>query len=146
VVMDTLGIDVGASESDNMKTFKKMTLDTKAFTYGGLVVWFQMMSKLSDCRRVCAAEYAHRLVVEDEMDQGRYWLKAEKEDRSFMKKAHCQVLMEFGLDREVRLPFIGTPVEQVPARPFAAGAGRIIVRIYFPSNASKGGYSRRNLG
>ena len=124
MVMDTLGIDVDASESDNMKTFKKMTLDTKAFTYGELVVWFQMLSKLSDCRglAVCAAEYAHRLIVEDEMDQGRYWLNAEKEDWSFMKKAHYQVLMEFGLDREVQIPFIGTPVEQIPARPFAAGA------------------------
>ena len=33
MVMDSLGIDVGASESDNMKTFKKMTVDTEVFTY-----------------------------------------------------------------------------------------------------------------
>ncbi len=31
--MDTLGIDVGASDSANMKTFKKMTVDTGVFTY-----------------------------------------------------------------------------------------------------------------
>jgi hypothetical protein len=35
--MDTLGIDVDASESDNMKTLKKMTVDTKVFTYDELV-------------------------------------------------------------------------------------------------------------
>ena len=34
--MDTLGIDVGASGSDNMKTFKKITVDTKVFTYDEL--------------------------------------------------------------------------------------------------------------
>ena len=72
MVMDTLGIDVGASASDNMKTFKKITVDTKEFTYDELVVWFQTLSKLSACRgmAVCAAEYAHRIVVEDEMDLG----------------------------------------------------------------------------
>ena len=31
--MDTLGIDVGASDSDNMTTFKKMTVDPGAFRY-----------------------------------------------------------------------------------------------------------------
>jgi len=41
----TLGIDVGVSDSDNMKTFKKMTVDTGVFTYegnhdrGSRVVW-----------------------------------------------------------------------------------------------------------
>ena len=38
-------------------------------------------------------------------------------DWSFMKKAHYQVLMEFGLDRDVQLPFIGTPVAGIPASP-----------------------------
>ena len=61
MVMDTLGIDVGASASDNLKTFKKITVDTKEFTYGELVVWFQTLSKLSACRGMaaCAEEYAH---------------------------------------------------------------------------------------
>ncbi len=82
VVMDTLGIDVDASGSDNMKTFKKITVGTKVFTYDEVVVWFQTLSKLSDCRglAVCAAEYAHKLAVDDyvddDIDQGRYWLKA----------------------------------------------------------------------
>ena len=102
MVMDTLGIDVVASASDNMKTFKKITVDTKEFTYDKLVVWFQTLSKLSACRgmAVCAAEYAHRIVVEDEMDLGRYWLK-EKEEfwLSFMKRSHYHALMDFGLER-----------------------------------------------
>ena len=78
--MDTLGIDVDAEASDNMKTFKKITVDTKEFTYDELVVWFQTLSKLSACRGMaaCAEEYAHRIVVEDEMDLGRYWLKLRK--------------------------------------------------------------------
>ena len=40
VVMGTLEIDVGASDSDNTKTFKKMTVDTGVFTYDELVAWF----------------------------------------------------------------------------------------------------------
>ena len=81
MVMDTLGIDVDAEASDNMKTFKKITVDTKEFTYDELVVWFQTLSKLSACRGMaaCAEEYAHRIVVEDEMDLGRYWLKEKEE-------------------------------------------------------------------
>ena len=52
--------------------------------------------------------------MKGEMDQGRYWLKEKEElwtysGLSFMKRAHYQVLMEFGLDRDVQLPFIGTP-------------------------------------
>ncbi len=47
--MDTLGIDVGASDSDNMKTFKKMTVDTGVFTYAELVVWFRMLSNIRGC-------------------------------------------------------------------------------------------------
>ena len=125
VVMDTLGIDVDAEASDNMKTFKKITVDTKEFTYDELVVWFQTLSKLSACRGMaaCAEEYAHRIVVEDEMDLGRYWLK-EKEEfwLSFMKRSHCHALLDFGLEREVQLPFIGTPVEPNPVRPLAVGA------------------------
>ena len=94
MVMDSLGIDVDALDSDNMKTFKKMTVDTGVFTYAELVVWFRTLSKLSNCRglAVCAEEYAHRLVVEGEMDQGRYWLKAEKVYWSFIKQPHYQML------------------------------------------------------
>ena len=81
MVMDSLGIDVDASDSDNMRTFKRVTVSTEVFTYEELVVWFRMLSKISKCQGLaaCAEEYAHRLVVEDEMDQGRYW-PIEKEE------------------------------------------------------------------
>ena len=100
MVMDSLGIDVGASDSDNMRTFKRVTVSTEVFTYEEVVVWFRMLSKISKCQGLaaCAEEYAHRLVVDDEMDQGRYWLKEKEEFWSFIKRAHYQMLMDFGLD------------------------------------------------
>ena len=117
MVMDSLGIDVGALDSDNMRTFKRVTVSTEVFTYEELVVWFRMLSKISKCQGMaaCAEEYAHRLVVDDEMDQGRYWLKEKEEFWSFMKRSQYQVLMEFGLDRDVQLPLIGTPGARIPA-------------------------------
>ena len=119
MVMDSLGIDVDASDSDNMRTFKKVTVSTEEFTYDEVVVWFRMLSKISKCQGLaaCAEDYAQRLVVEDERNEGRHWLMADKEDWSFMKKLHYQMLMEFGLDRDVQLPFIGTPVARIPASP-----------------------------
>ena len=112
MVMNSLGIDVDASDSDNMKTFKKMTVDTGVFTYDELVVWFETLSKLSNRRTMagCAKEYAQRIVEEDGMDRGRDWLK-EKEEYwlSFMKRSHYHDLMELGLEREVQLPLIATP-------------------------------------
>jgi hypothetical protein len=102
-----------------MKTFKKMTVDTGVFTYAEFVVWFRTLSKLRNCQgmTVCAEDYAYRLVKEDEMDQGYFWFK-EKEGfwLGFMKRTHYHVLMDFGLEREVQLPFIGTPA-QIAARP-----------------------------
>ena len=74
-------------------------------------------------RTTCAEEYAHRLVVEDEMDQGRYWLIEKEEFWSFMKRAHYRVLMEFGLDHDVQLPFIGTPGARLQASPFQVTPG-----------------------
>ena len=117
MVMDSLGIDVDASDSDNMRTFKKVTVSTEEFTYDEVVVWFRMLSKISKCQGLaaCAEDYAQRLVVEDERNEGRHWLMADKEDWSFMKKLHYQMLMEFGLDRDVQLPFIGTPGARMPS-------------------------------
>ena len=90
MVMDTLGIDVDAQENANMTTFKKITVDTGAFEYEELVAWFQMMSKISKCKglAVRAENYAHRIAEEDEMNEGRFWPKADKEYWSFMKQAH----------------------------------------------------------
>ena len=98
--MDTLGIEVGAADSDNMRTFKRVTVDTGVFTYDEAVVWFRMLSMISNCQGLaaCAEDYAHRIVVEDERNEGRFWLMADEEDWSFVKKLHYQVLMmAFGL-------------------------------------------------
>ena len=120
MVMDSLGIDVGASDSDNMRTFKKVTVSTEVFKYEEVVIWFRMLSKISNSQGLaaCAEEYARKLVVEDEMDHGRYWL-IEKEEfwLAFMKRAHYRVLMEFGMDRDVQLPFLGTPGARFPVTP-----------------------------
>ena len=66
--MDSLGIDVGALDSDNMRTFKRVTVSTEVFKYDEAVVVFRMLSKISKCQglAVCAEDYAHRIVVEDE--------------------------------------------------------------------------------
>ena len=123
--MDSLGIDVGALDSDNMRTFKRVTVSTEVFTYEELVVWFRMLSKISKCQGLaaCAEDYAQRLVVEDERNEGRHWLMADKEDWSFMKKLHYQMLMEFGLDRDVQLPLIGTPGARTQGSPFQGTPG-----------------------
>ncbi len=57
--MDTLGIDVGASVSENTQTFKRMTKETGAFTYDEVVVWFQALSKKSDCPGLSACAGKH---------------------------------------------------------------------------------------
>ena len=125
MVTDSLGIDVGASDSDNMRTFKRVTVSTEVFKYEEVVVWFRMLSKISKCQGLaaCAEEYAHRLVVDDEMDQGRYWLKEKEEFWSFMKRSHYQNLMEFGLDRDVQLPLIGTLGARTQGSPFQGTPG-----------------------
>ena len=81
MVMDSLGIDVGASDSDNMQTFKKMTVDTGVFTYAELVVRFRTLSKLGTCQglAVCAEDYARRIAKEEEIDQGYFWFKEKGE-------------------------------------------------------------------
>ena len=49
---------------------------------------------------VRAAEYANKLVVEDGIDQGRYWLKAKKEYwLTFRKEEDYGALERFGFDR-----------------------------------------------
>ena len=119
-----------------MKTFKKMTVDTGVCTYDELVVWFETLSKLSNRRTMagCAKEYAQRIVEEDGMDRGRDLLK-EKEEYwlSFMKRSHYHDLMELGLEREVQLPLIATPVEQNPVRPLAVGASASYGYTYPPT-------------
>ena len=58
--MDTLGIDVGASDRDNMQTPKRMNNETAEFRYDEVAVWFQMLSKIGKCKGLasCVEEYA----------------------------------------------------------------------------------------
>ena len=51
-----------------------MTVDTKVLTYDELVVWFEMLSKLSDCRGL-AVQYAQRNMRTDLSWKTR-WIKA----------------------------------------------------------------------
>ena len=62
--MDSLEIEVDASDSDNMKTLKRMKNGTWEFTYGEVVVWLQMLSKICKCQGLAdrAEDYATRLV------------------------------------------------------------------------------------
>ncbi len=82
VVMDTLGIDVDATDGDNLSTFKRMNNETGEFTYGEVAVWFRygfvcMLSKRGKmpgkCQRwaVCAEDYPQRLATDGMMNQGR---------------------------------------------------------------------------
>ena len=69
--MDSLGIDVDASDSDNMKTLQRMKNETGEFTYNEVAVWLQMLSKIGKCQGLAdrAEEYAHRPVVDEEKNQ-----------------------------------------------------------------------------
>ncbi len=58
----TLGIDVDATDGDNLRTFKRMNHETDEFTYEAIVVWFRLLSKKGKCQGLadCAGEYARR--------------------------------------------------------------------------------------
>ncbi len=90
MVVDTLGTDVGASVSDNAKTFKRMTNETGAFTYEGVIVWLKVLSRISEWPGLsaCAEEYAQRLAEDDEENKGWLWLDVPQESWCFMKPAH----------------------------------------------------------
>ncbi len=66
MVMDTLGIDVDATDGDNLNTFKRMNNETgefvTEFTYDEVVAWFRMLSRRGKCQGLadCAEEYAQR--------------------------------------------------------------------------------------
>ena len=110
--MGSLGIEVGASDSDNMKTLQRMKNETGEFTYNEVVVWLQMLNKIGKCQGLAdRAEYAHRPVVDEEKNQGWLWLREPEEFWSFMKPTHKLVLERFGMDRGiVHLPVLATPI------------------------------------
>ena len=49
-----------------------MKNETGEFTYNEVAVWLQMLSKIGKCQGLAdrAEEYAHRLVVDEEKNQG----------------------------------------------------------------------------
>ena len=62
--------------------------------------------------------YTHRLVVDEEKNQGWLWLREPEEFWSFMKPTHKLVLERFGIDRGiVHLPVLATPIGGIPASP-----------------------------
>ena len=80
-VVGTLGIGVSASDSDNMGTFKGMTVDTGVFTCKVVVTWLKgyaepdqhiMYKGLGDR----AEDHALKL-EDDERNQGWMWLDAK---------------------------------------------------------------------
>ena len=103
VVHEALGIDSRASMEMNLAGFQQMTVDTGEFTYEQAVFWLQMLSKVSRCKGIgdCAEAIAHRAVVEEGMEEGRYWVNASDDTWSFMKQAHYQMLQEYGFGRTV---------------------------------------------
>ena len=105
---EALGIDSRASMEMNLAGFQQMTVDTGEFTYEQAVhvFWLQMLSKVckvSRCKGIgdCAEAIAHRAVVEEGMEEGRYWVNASDDTWSFMKQAHYQMLQEYGFGRTV---------------------------------------------
>ncbi len=58
-----------------------MTMETGEFSYPEVVAWLTLLSSVSKCQGMTlrAEEYAQRLVVDEAMDKGRYWLKEKKE-------------------------------------------------------------------
>ena len=88
--------------------------------YNEVAVWLQMLNKIGKCQGVAdrAEEYAHRLVVDEEKNQGWLWLREPQEFWSFMKPTHKLVLGRFGMDRGiVHLPVLATPIGRTPASP-----------------------------
>ena len=76
-----------------------------------------MLSKIGKCQGLAdrAEEYAHRLVVDEEKNQGWLWLREPEEFWSFMKPTHKLVLGRLGMDRGiVHLPVLVTPIGRTP--------------------------------
>ena len=54
--MNTLGIDVDATDGANLRTFKRMNHETDEFTYDEIVVWFQVLSKTGKCQSLAVSD------------------------------------------------------------------------------------------
>ena len=79
-VHGALGVDPYACLEVNLAGFKPMRRNHEKFTCEEVVLWLQTLSRKSKCGSLfwCAEEYAQRFVVDGEMHQGRFWLRAAK--------------------------------------------------------------------
>jgi hypothetical protein len=106
LLRSALGITVGASLEDNIAGFQPMTRETGEFSYPEAVAWLTLLSSVSKCHGMAlrAEEYAQRIVVDDGLDEGRYWFKNKKEYwLSFMTEEDYEALEQFGFDYEAQM-------------------------------------------
>jgi hypothetical protein len=109
-----LGVDQYACLEANLAGFKPMRWNYEKFTCEEVVLWLKTLSTKSKCSSLfwCAGEYAQRFVVDDDMDDGRSWLRESKEYLlAVMKEVagcdgreHYEVLERFGFDRGTNVP------------------------------------------
>ena len=101
-----LGVQGALSVLENVAGFKPMTVNTGKFTYDEVAVWFRTLSSISKCSTFywCADEYAQRLVVDEEMNQGWIWLDRKKKDwLKVLTEEEYGVLERFGIDRGTQM-------------------------------------------
>ena len=105
-----LGVQGALSVLENVAGFKPMTVNTGKFTYDEVAVWFRTLSSISKCSTFywCADEYAQRLVVDEEMNQGWIWLDRKKKDwLKVLTEEEYGVLERFGIDRGTQMNNLG---------------------------------------
>jgi len=109
LLRSALGIVAGASGAsldDKIAGFQPMKRETGEFSYPEAVAWLTLLSSVSKCPGMAlrAEEYAQRIVVDDGLDEGRYWFEEPKEYwLSFMKEEDYEALEQFGFDYEAQM-------------------------------------------
>ena len=108
-VHGALGVDPYACLEANLAGFKPMRDNHEKFTCEEVVLWLETLSRKSKCSSLfwCADKYAQRFVVDEDMNQGWFWLREEKKYwLAVMKEVagcdgreHYEVLERFGFDR-----------------------------------------------
>jgi hypothetical protein len=86
----------------NIAGFTPMADKDRLLTCDEVADWLRTLSRISNCRSLywCAEEYAHRLVVEEAMNQGWMWLSTTKEEwLTLVTEEEYEVLERFGFDR-----------------------------------------------
>ena len=115
----SLNDSLGAYMEAKIAGFKPMADNDSLFTCDEVADWLRTLSRISNCQSLycCAEEYAHRIVVDEEMIRRVNWLWL-RDDKEFwmrfigMTEEEYEVLERFGFDR-------GTEMYMYPG----AGAG-----------------------